>query len=540
MNAASENELKCLDLITFNKLMRLMDKLSYLEDNKEAHVTLLSAVCYMCIKLLKMPNATLKVIAMEGFLKYIPRRDLEEEFTKRLLDYKFIETAFCVNSHEEVIKKSRDILIFLNNRNALTKTLFDNIWLCCTSKVNAEISNSMFELLKNIMPYLSMNCLLLVAEKIKLLKPEEFTGQILKFIGDFAESAFKMMKAKGIELWDPQLLWNLIFEKKLATVLQELSLEIFSNILNANPDYKPEFYQLAGINFAENVNIDLTINFLLKTNFTNNLSKPKFLEEFALNNNLLKCCINSCMEFHQKIKTQIGGNNTSPNSSIVRVQSITVPETNLSFLNHCRIYLEFLHCLATSSEKLMINDADSAIIWNLYYKDPIIPEESIILWEILRKETPEKCIGFFPNMAAVKGFFKKFFENSELFDLINSNIHCFDCFKKYFELINFENMPKQFHSAKIPKKIDELTGLKILWDFSIKCIDQNVQKSASSFLIELFYKFIHDEKTDVVGIIKQFFIKILNEKYPNSTEFKSAINLIYKFITKYFSWILEL
>ena len=151
-------ELKQLDNVTIRKMCSSLNKLAVAEDSRGAKTMVAAAVMITGVKLIQTQNVALRVNGLTALNLLISMKS-DDDLGRKLAEQQLVEAIFCENLHEEVISRSRDVLLFLLAENAFKPEFVNFVWNCCVDK-NEDIARSALAVLTGLLPKLTESVLL--------------------------------------------------------------------------------------------------------------------------------------------------------------------------------------------------------------------------------------------------------------------------------------------------------------------------------------------------------------------------------------------
>ena len=322
--------------------------------------------------------------------------------------------------------------------------------------------------------------------------------------------------------------WKIIFEGKLSEKIKDMALESF-NKLTTNSDKKAEFILIIGTLFEDGKNIKKCIQVLLKLDFTQFLlrsggyySDPKKLEEYVNNHKIISATLADCVTVHSKMKEKI-----KLNPKINPMEEVLDEESGISFGKHSKLYLDFLQAIFASTDNIPATFFDP--LWTNYYFEQISNEHSNLFWNVLQKEGKNRydpIIGFCKTKSDTISCFKKYFVDPKMFLIQSITVPAFNCFCKYFEIVNDLK-------GKITKKLlNEAIGIDTIWTIITESKLKEVRDQSASYLVSLYYKGIVSEKNGRAAIVEHFIAKVLSISCHEPIKCKPSLDLLKTFIQK--------
>ena len=361
---------------------------------------------------------------------------------------------------------------------------------------------------------------------------KDFTELIEKFVETHAAKAMKKSVVKSVgpakgEIYNLDLFLNIIYDENVSDKLKEIALNSFARLLDKEPFLKEKYIVLAGGNINIKTKVTRNMQILKKLDYTAFLSnlvktskEEKKFESFMQRNNILPVILQSCQDFHAKVKELL---HASPELKKQLMTQYLFGESGLSFEKHARLYLDFLQDCFTSSDRLKMELVDLELIWKLYFLDSFNEDHSNILWEVLMMEKKDQYLsgknyGFFKGRIPLSEFFEKFLCNGAKFIPSKASIVGIQCFMKYFVIVN-ENKLK-------PRRPDTLTGINMLWMIPFALENQTIRSQAIIMLVELYKKNIMEEISGKKDLVEKFLLKVLMKVGEDSKSVKVAMEIL--------------
>lgn len=115
-------------------------------------------------------------------------------YAKWIVEQKIIEFIFLENPHDELIKRSQEILILLaNDENIFSSEIVEYLWFCCKDK-HEDIIRSTYDLIQEIALYMPLERLAQMWSKIQNIKENEFDEKAVTFLKNFTINAKRNLK----------------------------------------------------------------------------------------------------------------------------------------------------------------------------------------------------------------------------------------------------------------------------------------------------------------------------------------------------------
>eukprot|EP00826_Nyctotherus_ovalis_P028532 TRINITY_DN22533_c0_g1_i1.p1 TRINITY_DN22533_c0_g1~~TRINITY_DN22533_c0_g1_i1.p1 ORF type:complete len:337 (+),score=75.38 TRINITY_DN22533_c0_g1_i1:81-1013(+) len=299
------------------------------------------------------------------------------------------------------------------NQENTTKEYLKLIWDCFINFRAKEVSITLI----NIMVELSKNR---VEDLITAMNGKNSETAIRKHGDKFKDNILRF-------------LWELTFEQDISKKLKELAIGILAKSINTK-EYKRDCIAIVGKNFLSSVNIEASIYFLMTINFVDEFADAKEAENFILNNKLIDSAMKTCVEYHDKIRNYLKKSGNVKNS-----------KAESAFIEHASLYLSFLKAICPVSAKCSLHRTHLNTLWSLYFKSSALGGYEDLLWNALKKENRQKCLGFFSSAGEAKLFFEDYLLNPACFPLQTITLNAFACFRKYFELVDGVNPVSYTH-----------------------------------------------------------------------------------------------
>ena len=380
-----------------------------------------------------------------------------------------------------------------------------------------------------------------VFAKLKQIPAPGFTEPIIKFLGEYTECAMRL-KSKST-LYDLQVLWNIVFDGKCVDKIKEAALDGLARLLNIFLDAKVEYLVFLGLNFDDNINLERSMQVLLRIRFVAFLMQYKLgthsgvqqLEEFVTKHGLVERTMFCFIDCHKKLSEELAGRNPDKRAQIM---SAILPDTGMSFSAQIALYLEFLNSICTASEGISLAKAYIDVLWCQFVKEPICAEHASLFWDAIRREGAEKHIGFFGSQKTTVEFFRGYLGNPATFEVRTMTSSAFSAFRKYFEYANFETLAalRRGNSGYTNDyyRLEELAGVQMLWNIVLKAEVEETHNEAVTLLTNMYYQILSgDDRIDAVSLIESFLLKVLTTPYREAREFRAALKLLRKFMQKY-------
>jgi len=126
--------------------------------------SVMQIILKLCMRMIRAPNITTKNAGRKYIQKMIENKKENLDLTwssldilaKKLMEFNIIDTIFGATAHEEIIKKSAQIMLFLISSKALSQQNIEDIWSCCLNK-HETLAISFFEVLQILLNYIPDN-----------------------------------------------------------------------------------------------------------------------------------------------------------------------------------------------------------------------------------------------------------------------------------------------------------------------------------------------------------------------------------------------
>lgn len=123
--------------------------------------------------------------------KLKPTKWLTQEILKDwILEQNVLETVLGHNTHLEIVKRSGCLLKFLAKQNSLPETVIDLLWKCQLGK-HEEMVRVVYTTIKDLVPYISLEYIDILYEKIKTVSYQQYDEKFLAFLKDFTLKALE-------------------------------------------------------------------------------------------------------------------------------------------------------------------------------------------------------------------------------------------------------------------------------------------------------------------------------------------------------------
>lgn len=501
-----------MDETTLRKLRSMLSKTAKAVEQKESAARALEVYCQVCVRVLMQHDAQAKVAATDTLSQLIANEDINKTIAGELVRNKFVENVLR-RLDEDSIRRFEPLLIFLTEKGMFSK---EHMLILCDlfiDNLNGDLSKWILHLIKGLLPYCDRELLLVLGDRLKQVKVQDYSKCLLELLGAFAMHAEAMQTKSRQDIFDLNYIWSAIFEGKLRADLADAALDSLVGALS--PQSKREYITFAGINFLENLNIELTIKFLLKVKFLACFRSRAEAEDFVLQNSLVQRCIDSCVQFHAEARR----------TARVKLPEV-VPQTGLSLLSQAKIYLDFLQTICAECESCKLSRTHLDLLWVDYCRSPFSNEVADLFWNTVSLDLPRSAIGLFSSKSNAIEFFKSYLMNSKELATMNLTTTAFNSIKKYFELANA--------SIKSYSDLERCQGLDTLWMVALTARDFRVQMAATDYIVDLYYSAIKEtaKAGNVKKAVEDSLDRMLASSYKDVKELKSALHVVNKFAVK--------
>ena len=458
----------------------------------------MDAFSQLCIRLLLLHDAQARIAGTDYLSQLIVREELSTKIATELVKYKFVENVL-ERLDEDSIKRFESLFVFLIDKGMFRKEHMLMVWNSFMINLNEDLAKWILRLIKSLLPYCKEDLLTTLGENLRKVK--NYNKYFLELLGIFSKYAQVFQS----ELFDLNYMWSMIFDIKLPANLKSIALDSFINALTSQS--KLEYIAYAGINFFDNVNIELSIKFLLKVKFISCFNKKSEAENFIIQKNLIQRCIDSCTKFHIEAK---------------KLPEI-IPQTGLSLIAQAKLYLDFLQVICVGYESCQLTKSQLDALWGNYCKEPFSNEVADLFWNALSHDSQRHAIGFFSTRALATNFYKSYLVNTKELEKMNLSRAAFNCLRKYFELYN--------NSIRGYEDLEKCLGLDTLWMIALTAKDFRVQMIAIDYIMDLYYTAIKvtPKKTEA---IENCLDRMIESTYSNIKELKSILHVLNKFTIK--------
>ena len=162
------SDMKQIDLMTMIRLQSILEAFYTWQKGKSGKEQSLEVMLNMAISLIKSPILNCKLTGLGLIIKMLDKKEEEKaaaekkeedkmkwanrtELAKQIINLKLIENIFDENAHQEVLRRSQEILIFLLDNSYFPNGMSSIIWKCCMSK-HEDIVRVSFSILINLLP----------------------------------------------------------------------------------------------------------------------------------------------------------------------------------------------------------------------------------------------------------------------------------------------------------------------------------------------------------------------------------------------------
>jgi len=474
---------------TLNDIHKLLIKFLTLEETNTECCKSSSVIIQFYMKMVESTNISIKAFALKSLPTLSKDKKLAKEVINALLKSKFIEEIFK-ERNDTVLKEAKDLIDFMISENKFTQSDLSIIWESFISCKEETTTKRILDVI--------------------IILSKSYGEDLLDMISSTPRAKSKVQgslkKEQESHSASLQFLWKLIFELELSYNVKDIIMNSFITLLtNSNSD-KEQYIHMAVVNFEQGVNVELSIEFLLKIKFTDLFIDKTTLEKFILDYKLINGCIDSMILFQDKARKK-GSKEMNKEDLNLRVQA--------------SLHLTFLQEVSSVGKRCSLSDEQLNRIWDIYFLKSLIPDYRSILWGILRKKNKNKHIGFFNSLEEVKKFFISHLTNKENFPITELSFEAFECFKRYFEYLNTN------HISRIKRYI----GMDYLWHIALKCKNKIVQGSAEDFITDLYFQYMTKEECDS-GDVEEFIEKAVSEKCENTEELSAGLSILNKLMSK--------
>ncbi|KAJ5074498.1 hypothetical protein M0811_01129 [Anaeramoeba ignava] len=388
-----------------------------------------------------------------------------------------IEIIFGKEIHQEIIKQSKEIILFLKQNNLFSKNQFIQI-LDKTKKQDQNIKESIFEILFEILKEFKEKEKEEEEEELinklfsEIEENKEWTINLIKLIKDFSiQNLTKINFEKLIQ--EENQIENLIQEEKENEIEKRLKPIFLMNklIIDSKIEKRIEEKMIERIELIEKNNQKLS-NFLLfikkiinylpssssnqnnQQNYYNQktkkqeITKEKFIEKLKEKYKIEEIIINSIISIKNKIKNEI-------ENEIFE---------NRTYLNHVETWIDFLE---------IIQEKQIEKFWEIFFEKSLIFKEKELFIQFFSKIIENEIENENENEN----------ENEIFFIKLNS------ISKKQFTKIIFENWKKLFIKINSKNKNkNKIIGKEELWEIILETENEEIYKLSIDFLIDFQHK----------------------------------------------------
>lgn len=447
-------EIEELDQARLKSLRDLLITFSTLEETKFEFYKSLSTTIQFCLNMLESSNISTKAFFLKFLCSLSKDKKTANDITSKLLKINIIEMLFK-EPNEQLLKEGKELIGSMASENALTESHVAVIWTALVQCREEKVSRRILDVIVVLSSIYGEGLIDMIPKSLSVLPLEE------KKKPEENDNPRKSHKSQAASF---QFLWKLIFELKFSPKLKEIIMDSFVSLLNRFWNDKKHYIDMAAVNFVEGVNIELTMNFLLKVKFDKSFLDRKALVDFIVGYKL----IGTCMKAINKLKAKFQKRQENPKQC----------ETRFDLIAEGNLYLTFLHELCPVHEKCSLSEKDLGCIWETFFLKSQLPEYRDLLWTVLKERNRSNCVGFFCSLKEAEKFFICFLASQANFPVSEMNPEAFECFKQYFARVN-----KRYIS-----RVEDYQGIQYLWLLAFR--GGSMQKDAENFITELYSRCI--------------------------------------------------
>lgn len=160
------SDMKQIDIGTMIRLQSILEAFFTWQNARSGRDQSLEIMLNMAISLIKSSYLNCKLTGLGIIVKMLDKKEEEKvekkeeekmrwsntrELAKQIVNSKLIENIFDENAHEEILKRSQEILIFLLDNNYYSSGMSSILWKCCMSK-HEDIARVSFAILASLLP----------------------------------------------------------------------------------------------------------------------------------------------------------------------------------------------------------------------------------------------------------------------------------------------------------------------------------------------------------------------------------------------------
>jgi len=356
--------------------------------------------------------------------------------------------------------------------------------------------------------------LLILKELIEKTPKNKLNEPLLYFAKNHAEQAMAKISTEEGTLYNLDIFWDALLSNEVNDQIKDLTMNILYELIKHNNQLIYDYIEKAGKNILCSVNVEISVRFLMKIDFTSYLISIKAadsrdlskLTEFITNYQVLENVIKQASE-------------DIPNSDIIS-QTFTYSKSKL--------YLEFIRSVSREfTEIIIIDEKLMNMLWDVFYVKATL-EKSELFFEIMQFDQQSrgiKSVGIFTKLESMKQFMQNYLDTFNVTHKIS--IKAFKCFEKYFKISN----DLQF-TEPLPD-VNAFLGIKTLWNFILINKNSEIREKASKLLIRA-YKETIKQRDDRKEIITEFLNKLLEIAATEPEKTLNSLNLLELFIFEYF------
>lgn len=450
-----------------------------------------------------------------------------KKFIKWIFKNQIFELILGDSMHNEIIKRTHDILKFIAKYETIPKNLIDLLWKACEGKHEA-IMIALYDVIIQIADHLDDEGIERLKEKIEAIPEEEINEHTLNLIKGFASNTLPRYNDLDFDKIDENqyhclsTLWRLCLDdSKIPPQLSESALFAFLSVLKEKSCQPLKKIYLKrcldnikkGYSVAQCLHVIhyLLVNTYFYRNTNSENSLQKILVELDNEYDLVELSITEFAQFHEKMQKIISKLPNSPADSDKEKIYFGKYSYQINFNNRLT-FLEYI--LTNPTYELTLSLKQIETIWDCLALDPIWESDKDYMFSWISRENDVTRTGestpLIPD-ALLPEFFEKIICNHKKLDFFSLSPQGFECFSAFFRLINDKkNKIKVSKGKKFKVQNLDYEGKATLWAIFLNCKNEPTIELIVKLLVECNLRLGPSLENKKKEVWEGFVIKCIN------------------------------
>lgn len=435
--------------------------------------------------------------------KYLSEWITNEQIVQQILSY----------SHPEMLKRVSDILIFLFKNDLLSNEHLELLWESAVGK-HDSLEIEAHKAIMDIAPYLKIDMLMFLYQKIKQIDLHDYDERVLKFIKDFslkaldqAFSARSSLDDFAIEIFMPLIQDNC--PVNLCDNAVGCIAEILKHPIARGKIYKYQLICMENVVQANSVPQSLKLLTQLFSLYQTSSQLDENVKKLdGYSGGIITKILENFENYMKKGPTEY---DVIVNSRYTHKENIKIRLKTFEYF----IVRDLLNA----------NFDHFHTLWSIFVTNPSQKSDSELFFKWLDKSSKERI-----NKTLTSEIFNLLFCHE--LPIESLCLKAFECFKDQFLLVNLNEKNIELRSGILHQRINEnLIGHRSLYEIAIKTTNNEIFLSASTFIVALNLKLSKSLQSCKVDIWMKFINSLIGhiQKDRENVEIVSKVLKIFQF-----------